>query len=137
MNWNIEGIAILLSQWAFGIAGFGVVLLWLFWLASTLWQLNNSEKERQDLFDLFKWRFARIVIVGLVMVAITSALGTYRPRITAGSGPNSGFGSMATTPKKEVEVVPAWQKLKDQQDKEGHQQSEKVREGFVDHTPNK
>jgi len=135
MDWNITGIAILLTQWGFGIAGLIVVLLWGFWLGSAMWQLNKSEDKGETLFNSFKWRFARIIIVGVAILAIASAFGTYRPRITAGGGP--GFGSMSTTPKEEVIIVPTWQKLKNQQEKEGHQQSEKVREGFVDHIPNK
>lgn len=136
MSWNIEGIAILLSQWAFGIVGFVVALLWAFWTGTTFYKCVKSKKRGETLFNAFKWRFARIAITLLIMIALASALGTYRPRVTAGSGANSGFGSMTTTPRKEVEVAPAWKRLGEQQDKAGHTQSDKVRENYIEHTPN-
>lgn len=84
---NYEGILIALGG-SFGgsfggILGIVVGVGYGFWVVNGISTIRQKTKWKvRKIFDNFRWMILRRVVVGLVMVAVYSAVSTYRPRMT-------------------------------------------------------
>ncbi|MEE8263244.1 MAG: hypothetical protein V3R83_12350 [Gammaproteobacteria bacterium] len=81
---NYEGVLIALGGSFGGILGIIIVVVYAFWVVDGLRTIQQGALKwgALEIFNEFRWMILRRLVAGLVMVAVYSAVSTYRPRGT-------------------------------------------------------